>query len=73
VVSLLIQKGLVETAAHEHDARRVTLRLSKRGELQVASFNGAMVGATKSVLGHLSQREIQQFSDLLSKILSAEA
>ncbi|MEL7110611.1 MAG: MarR family winged helix-turn-helix transcriptional regulator [Pseudomonadota bacterium] len=71
VVSLLIQKGLVETSAHEHDARRVTLCLSKQGELQVASFNGAMVETTKSVLGHLSRIEIQRFSNLLSKILSA--
>lgn len=73
VVSLLIQKGLVETAAHERDARRVTLRLSKQGELQVASFNGAMVETAKSVVGHLSQSEIKQFSNLLSKILSDQA
>lgn len=70
VISLLIKKGLVESTVDKSDARSVTLRLTKQGELQVASFNGAMIETTKSVLGHLSRSEIQRFSKLLTKILS---
>ncbi|MEL6860915.1 MAG: MarR family transcriptional regulator [Pseudomonadota bacterium] len=72
VISLLTRKGLVETTAHERDARSVSLRLSKQGDLQLAAFNGAMVETTKSVLEPLSQDELHQFSGLLTKILSAK-
>lgn len=69
IVSLLIKKGLLETVTAQSDARRTELYLSEKGALQVAAFNGAMVEATKALLGHLSASEIDQFSDLLSKIL----
>ena len=72
VIGLLTRKGLVQTTAHERDARSVSLRLSKQGTLQLAAFNGAMVETTKSVLGPLSQDEVRQFSALLTKILSAK-
>lgn len=70
IVSLLIEKGLIEKTTDPTDARRITLYLSAKGRLQVASFNGAMVESTKSLMGHLSQSESEQFSNLLSKILS---
>ena len=72
VIGLLTRIGLVQTTAHERDARSVSLHLSKRGTLQLAAFNGAMVETTKSVLGPLSLDEVRQFSALLTKILSAK-
>ena len=69
IVSLLIQKGLVEKSAAAGDARRSELRLSQKGALQLAAFNGAMVETTKTLLAHLDSAEIDQFSELLSKSL----
>lgn len=72
VVSLLLRKGLLEKSADHNDARRTELCLSRKGKLQLAAFNGALVETTKSMLGHLSSAEAKQFSKLLSKILSAQ-
>lgn len=71
IVSLLIKKGLIETVTDQNDARRTELYLTEKGALQVAAFNGAMVETTKALLAHLSAEEVDQFSDLMAKILSA--
>lgn len=70
IVSLLIHKGLVEKSAAAGDARSFELSLSEKGALQLAAFNGAMVETTKTLLAHLDSAEIDQFSELLTKILS---
>lgn len=70
ILSLLIRKGLIDAKPHPEDARRQDLRLSDKGQLQVAAFNGALVETTKSLTGHLSKTEAKQFSDLLTKILA---
>lgn len=72
VISSLIRKDLIEKTAGTTDARRTPLRLSEKGALQVAAFNGALVETTKSVLERLNRDEITQFSGLLSKILDVE-
>ena len=71
VVSLLVRKGLIEKSSNGDDARVSELCLTERGQLQVAAFNGALVEATQQTLGHLSPSEVEQFSELLSKILAA--
>ncbi|MEL6323032.1 MAG: MarR family transcriptional regulator [Pseudomonadota bacterium] len=71
LVSLLVQKGLIEKSSADGDARRAPLRLTEKGTLQVAAFNGAMVATTTSLLAHLSPDEAGHFSALLSKILDA--
>ena len=70
IVSLLIKKGLVEKSAAAGDARSFELRLSQKGALQLAAFNGAMVETTKTLLAHLDSAQIDQFSELLTKILA---
>ena len=69
IVSLLIKKGLVQKTAAAGDARSFELYLSQKVALQLAAFNGAMVETTKSLLAHLDGAEIEQFSELLAKIL----
>ncbi|MDJ0920187.1 MAG: MarR family transcriptional regulator [Henriciella sp.] len=69
VVSLLIQKQLVEKRAHAEDGRVSDLVLTERGELQVAGFNGALKEATRQTLSALSRDEMEQFSAMLSKVL----
>ena len=69
VVSLLERKGMIEKSTAKADARMSELRLTDKGKLQVAAFNGALVETTRQTLGHLSPEEIQQFSNLLGKIL----
>ncbi|MEL7540652.1 MAG: MarR family winged helix-turn-helix transcriptional regulator [Pseudomonadota bacterium] len=72
IISMLIRKGLVEKSADEADARRAKLRLSNTGELQVATFHGALVETMKNVLSDLNREERAQFSALLGKVLGAE-
>ena len=69
VLSLLVQKGLVAKSAAASDARSSELYLTEKGLLQVAAFNGALVETAKTTLSGLDQKEMQQFSSLLTKIL----
>ncbi|MEL7128304.1 MAG: winged helix DNA-binding protein [Pseudomonadota bacterium] len=69
VVSLLVRKGLVEKFANDDDARSSRLRLTEKGMLQVAAFNGALVETTANILVGLDRNEVRQFSELLAKIL----
>ncbi|MEL6692789.1 MAG: MarR family winged helix-turn-helix transcriptional regulator [Pseudomonadota bacterium] len=69
VISLLVGKGLVEKSNAATDARSSDLRLTDKGLLQVAAFNGALVESAKTTLAALDQNELRQFSSLLSKIL----
>lgn len=69
LIGLLVKKGLVEKSMKADDARSSDLRLTERGRLQVAAFNGALVETTKKTLAPLSQDEVRQFSKLLAKIL----
>ena len=71
VLGLLAQKGLVAKSQSEEDGRSSQLRLTESGQLQVAAFNGALMEATRSTLGHLTPEDKQSFSELLSKILEA--
>lgn len=73
MVSLLMQKGLVEKTLDQRDARVSQLSLTDKGALQVAAFNGALVETTRSVLEPLSPDDVAQFSALLEKILSSPA
>lgn len=70
IVNSLIRKNLIEKHTTESDARVSQLSLTKTGNMQVASFNGALVEATKSTLAPLNQDEIETFSKLLAKILN---
>ncbi|MEM9669092.1 MAG: MarR family transcriptional regulator [Pseudomonadota bacterium] len=70
LLNLLVKKGLVEKSTNDIDARRLEIRLTEKGLLQVAAFNGALIEATKTILGNLNKDEARQFSNLLSKIMA---
>jgi DNA-binding MarR family transcriptional regulator len=64
----LEEKNLVERRAHSTDRRRVALKLTEAGRAFIARLIPAYAPRLSAVASGLSERERQQFLQLLDKI-----
>ena len=72
LIQSLERKGLVEKHRNDEDAREIILALTPAGVRQLDSIKDALTAVIETIFQPLTQKETQQFFDILSRLLEPQ-